>query len=231
MASSAERALIATPMTSCGGSPPRCLTCPNRRTSRGSLTDGFSQPCQLCVHPAASSAPCAQATHKRTGFGWCDDRVVLALMDLDERWSTATPCRRIPLWAQDFVTNHAFGNGALDWLEQTDRTVKARGRFFALVAHRFPGIGAASARWDDYRARMPQLVSAFPRVLEVLSRPRERRWRVAGLVDQLRNAGPGRGGRHRRLRRGAEQLSASRGCGGCGGRPARPQDSPAKGKS
>jgi len=25
--------------------------------------------------------------------------VVLALMDLDERWSTATPCRRIPLWA------------------------------------------------------------------------------------------------------------------------------------
>lgn len=124
-----------------------------------------------------------------------------------------------------------FGDGALDRLEQTDRTVKARGRFFALVAHRFPGIGAASARWDDYRARMPQLVSAFPGVLEVLSRPRERRWRVAGLADQLRNAGPGRGGKHRPLRRGAEQLSASRGCGGCGGRPARPQDSPAKGKS
>jgi HAD superfamily hydrolase (TIGR01549 family) len=111
--------------------------------------------------------------------------MVLALMDLDGTLVDRDAAFR--LWAQDFVTNHALGDGALDWLEQADRTVKARGKFFALVTQRFPGIGVASALWDDYRAQMPQLVSAFPAVVEVLSRLRERGWRLGVITNGRRD--------------------------------------------
>jgi HAD superfamily hydrolase (TIGR01509 family) len=120
---------------------------------------------------------------------------VLALIDLDG--TLVDRDRGFASWARAFVAERELGDGALTWLEQTDREVKDRSEFFALVNERFPSAGGASGLWNDYRAQMPRLAPAFPGVLDALARLRERGWRLGvitnGRVDnqigKLRRAG------------------------------------------
>ncbi len=91
--------------------------------------------------------------------------------------------RGCALWARGFVAERDLGEGALTWLEQTDREVKERGEFFALVSERFPAAGSASVLWHDYRAQMPGLAPAFPGVLDALARLRERGWRLGAVTN------------------------------------------------
>jgi HAD superfamily hydrolase (TIGR01509 family) len=120
---------------------------------------------------------------------------VLALIDLDG--TLVDRDRGFALWARALVAKRDLGDGALIWLEQTDREMKERDKFFTLLSERFPAAGSASALWNDYSAQMPGLAPAFPGVLAALARLRERGWRLGvvtnGRVDnqigKLRRAG------------------------------------------
>lgn len=64
--------------------------------------------------------------------------------------------------------------------------MKELGRFFRLVAERFPHVGDPAEVWADYRTRMPELAPAFPGVREGLLALRKSGWRL-GVVTNGRS--------------------------------------------
>lgn len=86
---------------------------------------------------------------------------MLALTDLDK--TLVDRDAAFHLWAQDFVTSHALGDGTLAWLKQTDRTVKPRDRFFALRPDRSKSDPAsAPGPLSPPRSPVPVTTAASP---------------------------------------------------------------------
>lgn len=129
------------------------------------------------------------------GVGLRDYFVMLALLDLDGTLVDRGTGFR--LWARRFVEDEGLDSRALGWLEETDRAVTGRGRFFTLVREHFSTGRDVNALWDDYRKRMPFLTPAFPGVIDVLTDLRAASWQLAvvtnGRVDnqlgKLRRSG------------------------------------------
>lgn len=108
---------------------------------------------------------------------------MLALVDLDG--TLVDRDAGFSQWLTDFLAEHRL-HSAREWFEYTDQQVKERGRFFTLVSERFPQVGPGTEVWADYRARMPELVPAFPGVREALLALRVAGWRL-GVVTNGRS--------------------------------------------
>ena len=104
----------------------------------------------------------------------------LALFDLDNTLVNRNAAFRA--WAQEFVTTHHPDAAALTWLLETDaRTTGTKGPFFHAVRDAFHLEQAADELWQQYRRRMPELVTCQPQDLEALRRLRAANWRI-GIV-------------------------------------------------
>lgn len=120
---------------------------------------------------------------------------MLALVDLDG--TLIDRDAGFSLWARGIVEDQALEDEALTWLLETDRAVRERGRFFALVREHFSLAPDVEALWGNYRVRMPLLAPPFPGVLDALTALRASGWRLSvvtnGRVDnqlgKLRRSG------------------------------------------
>ncbi|MFJ6198234.1 HAD family hydrolase [Micromonospora sp. NPDC092111] len=104
----------------------------------------------------------------------------LALFDLDDTLVNRSAAFRA--WAQEFVTTHRLDAVALTWLLETDaRTSGTKGPFFHAVREAFRLDHAADDLWQQYRQRMPELVTCRSQDLEALRLLRAAGWRL-GIV-------------------------------------------------
>lgn len=120
----------------------------------------------------------------------------LALFDLDN--TLVNRDAAFHAWAQEFVTTHCLDDVALTWLRETDaRTSGTKGPFFRAVRDAFHLGQAADDLWQQYRQRMPELVSCRPQDLAALRLLRHAGWRIGivtnGMTDnqhgKIRRAG------------------------------------------
>ena len=109
----------------------------------------------------------------------------LALFDLDNTLVNRSSAFRT--WAQEFVITHRLDAAALTWLLETDaRTSGTKGPFFRAVREAFCLDQAADELWQQYRRRMPELVTCRTQDLEAL-----RLLRAAGSADRRATPRPG----------------------------------------
>ncbi|MFI2651603.1 HAD family hydrolase [Micromonospora fulviviridis] len=104
----------------------------------------------------------------------------LALFDLDNTLIDRQAA--FHAWAEEFVTDRGLDDKALTWLIVTDaHTSGSRGPFFAAVRDAFALTQAAEDLWQQYRRRMPELVSCRAEDLDALQQLRSAGWRI-GIV-------------------------------------------------
>ncbi|WP_030435020.1 HAD family hydrolase [Actinoplanes subtropicus] len=104
----------------------------------------------------------------------------LAFFDLDN--TLVNRSAAFHAWAHEFVSTHRLDDAALTWLLETDaNTSGAKGPFFHAVRDAFHLDEAADDLWQQYRRRMPELVSCRPQDLEALRLLRHAGWRI-GIV-------------------------------------------------
>jgi len=104
----------------------------------------------------------------------------LALFDLDNTLVDRRTAFRT--WAEEFVTTHRLDAAALTWILETDaRTSGTKGPFFHAVREAFRLDQAAADLWQQYRQRMPELVTCRAPDLEALRLLRTADWRI-GIV-------------------------------------------------
>ncbi|WBB76542.1 HAD family hydrolase [Micromonospora sp. WMMD1128] len=104
----------------------------------------------------------------------------LALFDLDDTLIDRQAAFRA--WAEEFVTDRGLDDKALTWLIATDAHMSGpRGPFFAAVRDEFALRQAAGDLWQQYRRRMPELVSCRAEDRDALRQLRAAGWRI-GIV-------------------------------------------------
>ncbi|MFG1949555.1 HAD family hydrolase [Micromonospora sp. NPDC048830] len=106
----------------------------------------------------------------------------LALFDLDNTLVDRSEAFR--RWAAGFCAEHDLPQDALAWLLATDGDgFVPRDWFFGEVRQRFGLAAPADHLWEEYRRRMPELVSCRPGVRNLLTSLRERGWRIAIVTN------------------------------------------------
>ncbi|RZU53259.1 putative hydrolase of the HAD superfamily [Krasilnikovia cinnamomea] len=104
----------------------------------------------------------------------------LALFDLDNTLIDRQAAFRA--WAEEFVTERGLDDKALTWLIATDAHMPGpRGPFFTAVRNEFTLTQTAENLWQQYRQRMPELVSCRAEDLDALRQLRSAGWRI-GIV-------------------------------------------------
>ncbi|RLK22580.1 haloacid dehalogenase-like hydrolase [Micromonospora sp. M71_S20] len=108
----------------------------------------------------------------------------LALFDLDNTLIDRQAAFRE--WAEEFVTDRGLDDKALTWLIATDAHMPGpRGPFFTAVRDEFALTQAAEDLWQQYRQRVPELVSCRAEDLDALRQLRSAGWRI-GIVTNGR---------------------------------------------
>jgi HAD superfamily hydrolase (TIGR01549 family) len=120
----------------------------------------------------------------------------LALFDLD---GTLVDRRAaFAAWAEEFVIEHRLDGEAFAYLLAADASHSGpMDSFFAAACRTFDLVEPPSQLWQQYRRRMPQLVSCRPEDLDALRRLRGAGWRIGvvtnGMTDnqlaKIRNTG------------------------------------------
>ncbi|MCO1593610.1 HAD family hydrolase [Micromonospora sp. RHAY321] len=104
----------------------------------------------------------------------------LALFDLDNTLIDRQAA--FHAWAEEFVTDLGLDDKALTWLIFADaHTSGPRGPFFAAVRNEFDLTQPPEDLWQQYRRRMPELVSCRAENLAALRQLRSAGWRI-GIV-------------------------------------------------
>jgi len=104
----------------------------------------------------------------------------LALFDLDNTLIDRDAAFR--RWAGEYVLSRGGGDHDVDWLVGLDASgFRPREVVFAALRERFGDDEPLEARWKRYNARMAELVTIRPAVLDALDRMRAEGWRL-GIV-------------------------------------------------
>jgi putative hydrolase of the HAD superfamily len=108
----------------------------------------------------------------------------LALFDLDNTLVDRLMAFRA--WAAEFAAARGLGRGGVEWLVEADADGSVPMLdFFTSVRERFGLADPADELWAGYRARLPELVTCRPEVLEGLMRLRAAGWLVAIVTNGM----------------------------------------------
>ncbi|WP_018505766.1 HAD family hydrolase [Parafrankia discariae] len=120
----------------------------------------------------------------------------LALLDLDRTLIDSDAAFHV--WAREFVAAHGLHDAALPVLVDIfARHSGLKDSFFATVCRNFGLSDSPAQLWEQYRRRMPELVSCRTEDLDALRRLRRAGWRIGivtnGMTDnqlgKIRNSG------------------------------------------
>ncbi|BFU47663.1 hypothetical protein KRMM14A1004_59000 [Krasilnikovia sp. MM14-A1004] len=106
----------------------------------------------------------------------------LALIDLDN--TLVDRSAAFGRWAVEFCAEYELPDDALGWLIATDQDGSVpRDWFFGEVKQRFRLAASVDDTWEQYRRRMPDLVSCRREVLASLTLLRDDGWKVAIVTN------------------------------------------------
>jgi FMN phosphatase YigB (HAD superfamily) len=104
----------------------------------------------------------------------------LVLFDLDD--TLVDHQAAFHAWAEEFAVQHALGGEAVDWLLMAkEHYCGPKDGLFRMICEEFSLVEPAEWLWEQYRRRIPQLVTCRPQDLRALRRLRGMGWRV-GIV-------------------------------------------------